>query len=156
MQVGRTHTVSSLGLLAKGVVGLPGRTHHLHHAHHKNRHFYFLQPSSVLVETFKPGISDPPAASACTEPLATACRPASAARSVLFPQPDGPSRTTHSPARTCRSIGPSASKLPNRTQACCALNRMGDSLGIRTFAAKSLGRRPTPNSGLSDKRPPRS
>jgi len=51
VQVGRTHTVSSLGLLAKGVVGLPGRTHHLHHAHHKNRHFYFLQPSLVLVET---------------------------------------------------------------------------------------------------------
>ncbi len=54
MQVGRTHTVSSLGLLAKGVVGLPGRTHHPHHTHHKNWHFYFLQPSSVLVETFKP------------------------------------------------------------------------------------------------------
>ena len=52
VQVGRTNTVSSLGL-AKVVVGLPG-TLHLHQAHHKNRHFYFLQPSLVLVETFKP------------------------------------------------------------------------------------------------------
>jgi hypothetical protein len=26
----------------------------LRHALHKNRHFYYLQPSSVLVETFTP------------------------------------------------------------------------------------------------------
>ncbi len=48
MQEGRTHTVSSLSLLltSQGF----GR------ATRKNApsHFYFLQPSSVLVETFEP------------------------------------------------------------------------------------------------------
>src|SRR4051812_22867294 len=51
-------------------------------------------------------------------PESASSRPATARRIVLFPHPDGPSRTRNSPSAICSETSETASTLPKRLTRC--------------------------------------
>src|SRR5262245_17264379 len=56
-----------------------------------------------------------------TAPSSTSSSPASIRSAVVFPEPDGPTRTTNSPSSTCRSSASTAgTSVPGYTLVACS------------------------------------